>query len=436
MNSVLARVLNNAIAAGWIVLILLLLRLLLRKNGPVRAGLWAIAALRLMMPISIESACSPAVRIEWDAQPLPDAGEQILMQTGDSAVRLAEPRAALKTAVWIVWLTGVCIMLAYALVRTILLRRRVRASLLKRANVYICDDIRDAFILGWVRPKIYLPSGMDEETRKFVTAHEQTHLDRRDHITKPVAYLLLCVYWFHPLLWLGYILFCRDLEFACDERTVQSYDAAHRAAYCDALLKSSPTRFAFDAHALPFGATPVKARVLAVLRTQRPSRFCCAVSALIGIFVGLCSLTVPKAAVPAPFPDLTSAEQLYGKWTLDRMEYRDYEGDRVHLVQHEKLDDRMHITFLPDGIAEVHIRPGTQESVVTYEIDSNRVMLYGKTRTDSRNMPLFVQIQYDPQTDSLSVDVRSLVSETYTRAQESNPTADARTTAFVDQPIR
>ena len=339
------------------------------------------------------------------------------------------------TGAWIVWLVGACLLLSFALVRTLLLRRRVRASIRQTPKIYLCDDIKEAFVLGIFVPKIYLPSDMDAETQSLVLAHERAHISRGDPVKKAIAYLLLCIYWFQPLLWLSYLLFCRDLEFACDEKTVRAFDPARKAAYCETLVRCASDR-TFRLRALPFGAVPIKARVRAVLRERKPSRLCGAVGICIGVLSAICFLTVPKTAIPAPFPDLTREEQLYGKWTLDRMEYRDYEGDRVHSVQHEKLDDRMHITFLPDGIAEVHIRPGTQESVVTYEIDSNRVMLYGKTRTDSRNMPLFVQIQYDPQTDSLSVDVRSLVSETYTRAQESNPTADARTTAFVDQPIR
>lgn len=409
MNGAFVRILHNAITAGWIVLILVALRPLLRKaSARVRAALWAAVALRLLSPISIESALSPIPDMAWDAKTLSAAAEASAAYTEGTAFSPI-------TGAWIVWLVGACLLLSFALVRTLLLRRRVRASIRQTPKIYLCDDIKEAFVLGIFVPKIYLPSGMDAETQSLVLAHERAHISRGDPVKKAIAYLLLCVYWFQPLLWLSYLLFCRDLEFACDEKTVRAFDPARKASYCETLVRCASDR-TFRLRALPFGAAPIKARVRAVLRERKPSRLCGAVGVCIGVLSAICFLTVPKTAIPAPFPDLTREEQLYGTWKLDRMDYRDHEGDRLRSVQQWMLDSRLHITFLPDNVVEVCIRPGTKESVMTYEVNVNQVTILGREQTDARSLPTLLQIRYDPQTDSLSYDVRSLVSETYTRA--------------------
>ena len=450
MTRAFLQLVNHAITAGWMVLVVLALRLLLRKASMrLRIFLWALIAVRLLLPVSIESAYSlvPSAEtvslapITGESKTQGDTGERIVIETGFPAVdRALNPSntlaakhtgtvAALKTTAWIVWLGVALGMLAFALIRFILLKRRVRASIRWRAGVYLCDELKSPFLFGMLSPKIYLPSGMDPETREYALMHEQAHRQCGDHIIKPLAYLLLCVYWFHPLLWLSYALLCRDLEFACDERATRALDAKRKAAYCDALLACSHAPRGFSARALSFVAAPVKARILAVLRARCPSRLCGVLGVLAGMLAAFCFLTVPKATVPPPHPCLSAEEQLYGTWTLDRLEYRNCVDGNLYSLRHEQLDSRLHMTFLPDGVAEVCTHPGTKDSLMTYTVAENRVIICGKERSDAQTMPCFLQATYDPQTDSLSLSVRPLTTETYTRAPEQNRKADVPASA-------
>ena len=327
MSKLFLHLLNISITAGWIVLVVVLLRFVLKKAPKwTRVVLWGLVALRLILPVSIESVTSlvpsaETVKIESVTAPVLTSvneyngvsffyenvqGEQIVLQSGfptlNSAVNPTPEEAAehfdtvavLKTVAGWVWLAGVVGMLFYALISFLRLRHRVRASVLLEKGAYVCDEIKDPFILGLIVPKIYLPSGMDEQTRAYVLAHERAHLKRFDHIWKPLGFLLLAVYWFNPLLWLAYILLCRDIEFACDEKVVKEYDAENKAAYSEALLKSSVSRRSIAACPLAFGETGVKSRVKSVLNYKKPAFWIILVALLAGIATAVCFLTVPK----------------------------------------------------------------------------------------------------------------------------------------------
>lgn len=305
MSNLFLRLLNISITAGWIVLIVVLLRFVLKKAPKwIRVALWGLVALRLLLPVSIESVLSlvpsaETVKIESVTVPVLTSvsdsngssyfyegvqGERVVIQSGVSAVNSAinpviEPKssgsvhtvAILKSVAGWVWLFGAAAMLLYALISYLRLRHRVRASVKLEKGVYVCDDISDPFILGLILPKICLPSGMGETTRGYVLAHEKAHLKRFDHIWKPLGFLLLAVYWFNPLLWLAYILLCRDIELACDEKVVKEYDAENKAAYSEALLKSSVSRRSIAACPLAFGEVGVKSRVKSILNYKKPA---------------------------------------------------------------------------------------------------------------------------------------------------------------------
>jgi hypothetical protein len=167
-------------------------------------------------------------------------------------------------------------------------------------GVYVCDEISDPFILGLIVPKIYLPSGMDEQTRAYVLSHERAHLKRFDHVWKPLGFLLLSVYWFNPLLWLAYILLCRDIELACDEKVIRELDDTGKAAYSEALVTASVSRRSIAACPLAFGETGVKSRVKSVLNYKKPAFWIILVAILACVAVAVCFLTVPKKEEPVP----------------------------------------------------------------------------------------------------------------------------------------
>ena len=317
MSGIFLKLLNLSISASWLVLVVLALRLVLKRAPKwVNVLLWGMVALRLMLPFSIESALSlipsaetlsPEV-VQFDPAPTITSGVTII----DNAVNpsLSESFAAAPLAsvnplyVWTylagwVWLLGLAAMLAYALVSYLRLRRRVSASIRLRENVYVCDDIASPFILGIVRPRIYLPSALDEAQRGSVLSHERAHLARRDHWWKPLGFALLAVYWFNPLLWLAYTLLCRDIELACDERVLRGMDAGQVKDYSSALLACSVPRRMLAACPLAFGEVGVGARVKNALRYKKPAFWVVAASVIVCIVVAVCFLTNPRTDTDA-----------------------------------------------------------------------------------------------------------------------------------------
>ena len=317
MSGIFLKLLNLSISASWLVLVVLALRLVLKRAPKwVNVLLWGMVALRLMLPFSIESALSlipsaetvsPEV-VQFDPAPTITSGVTII----DNAVNpsLSESFAAAPLAsvnplyVWTylagwVWLLGLAAMLLYALVSYLRLRRRVSASIPLRENIYVCDEVPSPFILGIVRPRIYLPSALDEAQRGSVLSHERAHLARRDHWWKPLGYVLLAVYWFNPLLWLAYTLLCRDIELACDERVLRGMDAGQIKDYSSALLACSVPRRMIAACPLAFGEVGVGARVKNALRYKKPAFWVVAASVAVCVVVAVCFLTNPRTDTDA-----------------------------------------------------------------------------------------------------------------------------------------
>lgn len=317
MAAVFLKLLNLSISASWLVLAVLVLRLVSKRSPKwMNVLLWGIVALRLVLPFSIESALSlipsaetvsPAA-VQFDPAPTITSGVSII----DNAVNpsLSEHFAAVPTAsvnplyVWTeiagwVWLIGLGAMLFYALVSYLRLRRRVSVSLPIQDHIYLCDAISSPFILGVVKPRIYLPSGLDEVQRQNVLAHEQAHLARRDHWWKPLGFALLAVYWFNPVLWLAYTLLCRDIELACDERVIRTMDESAVKTYSTVLLACSMPRKAAITCPLAFGEVGVKERVRNALHYKKPAFWVVAASVAVCVVVAVCFLTNPPTDTDA-----------------------------------------------------------------------------------------------------------------------------------------
>ena len=200
-----------------------------------------------------------------------------------------------------VWLVGMAVLLGWAAFSWLRLRRQVAASVSVAKGVYICDDIASPFILGVLHPRIYLPSGLTGATLESVLRHERAHLKRRDHWWKPLAHVLIAVYWFNPLLWAAYVLLCRDIELACDERVVRDMTREDRAAYSQALLQCSLNRRRrLVLCPLAFGEVGVRTRVKSVLRYRRPAVWLSAAAVLLCAALAVTFLTEPKTAENAP----------------------------------------------------------------------------------------------------------------------------------------
>ena len=317
MAAVFLKLLNLSISASWLVLAVLVLRLVSKRSPKwMNVLLWGIVALRLVLPFSVESALSlipsaetvsPAA-VQFDPAPTITSGVSVI----DNAVNpsLSEHFSAVPTMsvnplyVWTeiagwVWLIGLGAMLLYALVSYLRLRRRVSVSLCVRENIYLCDAISSPFILGVVKPRIYLPSGLDEVQRQNVLSHERAHLARRDHWWKPLGFALLAVYWFNPVLWLAYALLCRDIELACDERVIRTMDESAVKTYSTVLLACSMPRKAVITCPLAFGEVGVKERVKNALRYKKPAFWVVAASVAVCVVVAVCFLTNPPTDTDA-----------------------------------------------------------------------------------------------------------------------------------------
>ena len=317
MAAVFLKLLNLSISASWLVLAVLVLRLVSKRSPKwMNVLLWGIVALRLVLPFSIESALSlipsaetvSPVAVQSAPAPTITSGVSVI----DNAVNpsLSEHFAAVPTAsvnplyVWTeiagwVWLIGLGAMLLYALASYLRLRRRVSVSLPIQDNIYLCDAISSPFILGVVKPHIYLPSGLDEVQRQNVLSHERAHLARRDHWWKPLGFALLAVYWFNPVLWLAYTLLCRDIELACDERVIRTMDESAVKTYSTVLLACSMPRKAVITCPLAFSEVGVKERVKNALHYKKPAFWVVAASVAVCVVVAVCFLTNPPTDTDA-----------------------------------------------------------------------------------------------------------------------------------------
>ena len=286
--------------AGLLVLAILAVRLVTRRRMPKWGNclLWGLVAVCLMCPVLPESVLS--VRPQPGQAALPAA----------AAMETASPGAGitLTDLAW-VWLVGMAAVLGWAAFSWLRLRRQVAASVSVAKGVYICDDIASPFILGVLRPRIYLPSGLTGATLESVLRHERAHLKRRDHWWKPLAHVLIAVYWFDPLLWAAYVLLCRDIELACDERVVRDMTREDRAAYSQALLQCSLNRRRrLVLCPLAFGEVGVRTRVKSVLRYRRPAVWLSAAAVLLCAALAVTFLTEPKTARTGVSPEAASGQ--------------------------------------------------------------------------------------------------------------------------------
>lgn len=310
MAEIFQKALNMSIAAGWLILAVIALRLLLRRAPKrFRLLLWAVVGLRLALPWSIESALSliPSAQtfpegIMLERAPVLDTGISALngaINPGFTAAFTPElgvsanPLQVLLPIAAAFWMLGAAAMLLWALVSWLRLRKRVREAVQLEENVYECE-IASPFVLGLFRPRIYLPFSLENGERELVLAHERAHITAGDHIIKPLGWLLLAAHWYNPLVWLAYALFCRDIELACDERVVHGLSLSDRADYSQALLDLSRPRGGVRACPLAFGESSVKGRVKSVLSYKKPAFWLVLLAVVVCVGAAVCFLTDPK----------------------------------------------------------------------------------------------------------------------------------------------
>lgn len=317
MSELFLEIVNRSIAASWIVIAVLILRFCLKKAPKwVNVLLWGIVAVRLIFPFSIESALSlipsaetvsPSIMMETapSVQTGVPALDQVITPVIDHSLSPAPGASANPLQIWIpvltvIWLWGVAALFLYSAVSYRRLRRRVCEAVILRDKIYQSENVCSPFVLGIIRPKIYLPYHMDKREMDHVIAHEQTHIRRRDHWWKPLGFLLLTVHWFNPLLWLGYILLCRDIELACDEKVIREMGSEQRADYTQALVSCSVSRRSIAACPLAFGEVGIKERVKSVMNYKKPAFWIVLASVVVCAVAAVCFLTDPKTERSSP----------------------------------------------------------------------------------------------------------------------------------------
>ncbi len=316
MSDLFLNILNMSIAASWLILAVVLLRFLLKKAPKwIAVLLWGIVALRLVVPFSFESALSlipsaetfNAHNIQYETPAISsgipavnNAVNPVLGETfAPNSVGSINPLYIWTLVVSAIWLVGIAAMLLYAVISYVRVRQSVAERVPYEGNIFLCDYVKSPFILGLVRPKIYLPSSMDEAAMGPVIAHEKAHLARRDHWWKPLGFLILTVHWFNPLCWVTYVLLCRDIELACDEKVIRQMDLDGKKQYSAALLECSTGRRLVTVCPLAFGEAGVKERVKNVLNYKKPAFWLIAVAVVACGVVTACFATNPVTEEPS-----------------------------------------------------------------------------------------------------------------------------------------
>lgn len=314
MYAVFETFLNMSITASVLAIVVILFRIILKKiPRKYICILWAFVALRLLCPISIPSSLSAynVLDTEMDTtgqinyfhynekKEKPELMFDLPVLVKDDmsphsiTITTHTSDLYLPTVLYI-WMFGLAVMLVYAGISYLKLKKRTLAAVLCKDKIYVCEDIPSPCILGIIQPRIYLPSGLDENTKKNVIAHEQSHLKRHDHWWKPLGYIFLCIHWFNPVLWLAYILFCRDIETACDEKAVAGMDREHIAEYAAAMLSCAVQHRWILTCPLAFGETDVKGRVKNVLNYKKPTFRIIFIAIAVCIGIAVCFLTNPQ----------------------------------------------------------------------------------------------------------------------------------------------
>lgn len=315
MEAVFLKIMNMSITASWLVLAVIALRFLLKKAPKAFSViLWGLVGIRLVLPFSFESILSlipsaetvpndivyaPIPEIDSGIGALNSAINPIISGTlAPNEISGANPIQTVTLIASVVWVVGIAAMLLYTLISYLLFRRKVREAAPFRENIYLCDGIGTPFILGVIRPRIYLPSNVSGADAQHVIAHERAHIKRRDHLWKPLGFLLLAVYWFNPMLWIAYILLCRDIELACDERVIKEKGTRIKKSYSEALINCSVPRKMIAACPLAFGEGSVKGRIKSVLNYKKPAFWIIIVSIIACVVAAVCFLTNPISKAP------------------------------------------------------------------------------------------------------------------------------------------
>lgn len=301
MENIFSTLLNMSFSASILIIAVIFLRQLFKRAPKwICCVLWVLVAIRLAVPFSIESAFSLIPSTQVVSNSTSTAASYFNFENAQPVSQGSED--SLINIFGFVWVAGVAVMLLYMLISYLLLKRRVSERIRFKDNIWLCDRIKTPFILGIIRPQIYLPTNLSDNEKEYVIAHELAHKKRGDNIWKPLGYLILSIHWFNPLCWLAFWLYTKDIELACDERVIKNYDAANKRRYSSALLSCSVEKHMLSACPFSLDESGLKNRIKSVLNYKKPALWIIITALVVCIATAALFLTSPKSQPPKETP--------------------------------------------------------------------------------------------------------------------------------------
>ncbi len=311
MSEIFLTVLNMSLTASYVILFVIPIRLALKKAPKVISyALWVVVAFRLIFPFSFESMFSLMPRntnavpishdIIYQQSPQINTGIEVV----DSLINNSLPAPTVGASVnplqiyveigTYIWILGIIALLVYSIVSIFTLKRQLKNAQLIEKNIFEAKNLKTPFVLGFIKPKIYLPTGLNLSERSYILLHEQTHIQRKDHITKVLAFLILSIHWFNPIVWIAFVLMSRDIELSCDERVLKEMNEDIKKPYANLLLSLATGRHLLNGSPLAFGEGNVKGRIKNVLNYRKAKFWVIVVSIIIVTAVGIGLIANPK----------------------------------------------------------------------------------------------------------------------------------------------
>jgi len=324
MYDIFIKVLNMSYQAGIVICFIILARFLLKIiKAPKKYAyyLWGIAFIRMICPISFETVLSLlpkktkpiSATILYEQIPQVHTGSNMIDYTVNSVLPAASPMASVNPIqIWIliaqiIWLVGLVLLLIYSAVSYIKLKYRLVGSVNIQDNIYLVDHLETPFILGIIRPRIYMPSNLKQIEMEYILQHERAHLKRRDHIMKVIAFLAASIHWFNPFAWVAFVFGCKDMEMSCDEYVMKTSNQDIRKEYSASLLSLCVGNRKLSGTPLAFGEGSTKGRIKNVLHYKKPAGIAVILSLFIVAILAICLLSNPESNVKRNNRDLKKA---------------------------------------------------------------------------------------------------------------------------------
>lgn len=309
------QILNMSLTAGFVILVVIVARLLLKKAPrAISYALWAVVLFRLVCPFSFESAISllpvstnPIPQeIMYQQTPKSNTGIPIINNSVNAMLPAATPGNSMNplqgwlTISTFLWLCGIAALVVYSVISLLLLKRKLHGAVYQSGNVSICNGLATPFVMGFFLPKIYLPANLTEDEQRYILLHEQTHIRRLDHVVKLLSFLVLCLHWFNPLVWVAFFLCGKDMEMSCDEAVIKRLGNEIKKDYSSSLLTLATGRRIVGGSPLAFGEGDTKSRIKNVLSYKKPALWLMIAAILTVAIVGIGLAANPKRPTPAP----------------------------------------------------------------------------------------------------------------------------------------